>query len=137
MRQWSHLVSALAIPVVVLCASACSSAAGPGSDMPGEPCAADVRGVPTTEANPEIVPPTATRRVEPQAPQSLLGRTALTTVEAIIGEDGRPRNICVTSGDPDWGRAVAAALRKWEFKPATLQGKPIAIRFTLTSSFRS
>jgi TonB family protein len=93
--------------------------------------------VPTVEGSPDIQAPVVIQRVEPIVGRSLRGRTATATVEAIIGEDGTPRNICVTEGDPEWGRAVAAALRKWRFKPGTLQGKPVPILFSLTSSWRS
>jgi protein TonB len=93
--------------------------------------------VPTVEGSPEIQAPVVIQKVEPIVKRSLRGRTALATVEAIVGEDGKARNVCVTSGDPEWGRAVAVALRKWRFKPATLNGKPIAVRFELTSTWRS
>ncbi len=138
MLKSSHGVLALAVSFVVLHTSACSSTAVDSPTGSEELCAAMVQPpVPKVEGNPDIQAPVVIQRVEPIVGRSLMGRTANATVEAIIGEDGIPRNICVTEGDREWGRAVAAALRKWRFKPGTLQGKPIAVQFSLTSSWRS
>jgi protein TonB len=118
--------------------TACSYTPTPVSDVPGEVCAADLQPpVPDSESNPNLVAPVVLQRVAPQADGSLIGKNTTTTVEAVVGEDGRAHNICVTSGDPTWGRAVARALRQWKFQPATLDGEPIAAKFTLTSNFRS
>jgi len=92
---------------------------------------------PAADSNPDIQAPVVVRKVEPVVARSLRGRTAEATVEAIIGEDGKVRNVCVVSGDPEWGRTVARAVRKWEFKPGTLDGKPVAVTFTLTSKWSS
>ena len=138
MPQSSHAVLALVISFVVLNLSACSSTAVDPAEGSGELCAAMVQPpVPTAEGNPDIQAPVVIRRVEPVVGRSLRMRSAEATVEAIIGEDGKVRNVCVISGDPEWGRAVATALRKWEFKPGTMNGNPVAVRFTLTSKWNS
>jgi outer membrane biosynthesis protein TonB len=82
-----------------------------------------------------ITPPRPVHRAEPIL-HVRPAQEAEATIEAVIGEDGRPRHICITSGNPDWGRAVAAAFRQWVFEPATLDGKPVAVQFTLTTRFR-
>lgn len=115
-----------------VCLSSCASAPAVAPEV----CAAQVQPpVPTPEENSAITPPVVVRRVDLRASRSLLGRTAESTVEAIVGVDGKARNICVTGGDPEWGSAVAEVLRQWQFKPAMLNGQPIATRFKLTTKF--
>ena len=102
---------------------------------PNEVCAAEVQPpVVSPEENPDLQPVVVLERVAPRSAENLLGKSRA-TVEAVIGEDGVARNICVVAGDPEWGRAVAAALRQWTFKPATLDGKPVPVKFTLTVDF--
>jgi hypothetical protein len=82
-----------------------------------------------------ITPPRATSRREPQASASVEdGATAV--IAAIIGEEGVPRHICQMEGDEEWGPATIDAFREWRFEPATLDGKPVAVQFTLTMKFR-
>jgi TonB family protein len=138
MPQSSHAVLALTLSFVVLLAAACSSTAVDPAEGSEELCAAMVQPpVPRAEGNSDIQAPVVIRKVEPVAGRSLRGRSADATVEAIIGEDGKVRNVCVISGDPEWGRAVARAVRQWEFKPGTMNGKPVAVIFTLTTAWRS
>ena len=132
MRNEQRGVFLCLIAIALFVSSSCSSSsAASAADVP-EPCAADMQ-LPTVEGNPEIEAPVTIRRVEPHVGRELRGRVATATVEAVIGQDGKPRNICVTAGDREWGRVVAEALRQWEFKPATLNGAPVAVKFTLTS----
>ena len=83
-----------------------------------------------------ITPPKAVHRVEPTTPESLRGTEAVAIIQAIIGEDGSPRHICISDGNEEWGRQVAEAFRHWRFEPATLDGKPVAVQFTLTMRLR-
>ena len=133
-----HPAFALAIACVVLHASACSSATVVGSGAgTGEVCAAEVQPLPPMAgSDPEMEPPAPIQRVEPRAMRSLMGRRVSSTVEMIVGEDGKARNVCITAGDQEWGNAVVEAVRQWQFKPAMLHGKPIAVRFRLETAFR-
>jgi hypothetical protein len=78
-----------------------------------------------------IAPPKAVHRVDPVAPSHLTRGEAI--IDAVIGEDGRPRHICLRTGDPEWGQAAATAFQNWQFEPATMDGKPVAVLFTLTT----
>jgi hypothetical protein len=90
----------------------------------------------TFEPGSGVTPPQALRRVEPIiASPHRLPAEATATIEAVIGEDGKPRHVCVAGGDPEWGQAVAAAFRQWTFAPATMDGKPVAVQFKLTTKF--
>ncbi|HJQ38196.1 MAG TPA: hypothetical protein VKB93_13755 [Thermoanaerobaculia bacterium] len=62
--------------------------------------------------------------MEPMTPVALRGTSALATIQAIIGEDGKPRHLCIAGGDPEWGKAVAAVFQQWVFEPPTLNGNP-------------
>lgn len=129
--------STVMVSFLVFLAIACASTAHRSSPN-AVPCAGEAE--PTAlkiEPGSEIVPPKPLHRVEPIASASLRGRSAVATINAVIGEDGRPRHTCITDGDPEWGRAVEAAFRQWLFEPATLHGKPVAVRFTLTTRWRS
>jgi TonB family protein len=117
--------------------SACASMPVSNAQMDDEVCAAQVQPPVPEMSDAGIEAPSVIRRVEPVIGANLRGRDAEATVEAIIGEDGTPRNVCVIAGDAEWGRAAAAALRKWQFKPGTRDGKPVPVRFTLTTSFTS
>jgi hypothetical protein len=50
---------------------------------------------------------------------------------------GHVSSICRTSGDQQFVKSVVAAMRQWIFEPATLDGKPIKVRFRLTSRFHN
>ena len=138
MKACRVIVMLLLFVIAVLtvgCATGTSSS--PTSSTSADSCAA--RAEPTAlkiTAGSGITPPKAVHRVEPLTPASLAGREAVATLEAVIGEDGSPRHICFRDGDPDWGQSVAAALANWRFEPATLQGKPVAVLFTLTTRLR-
>ena len=58
-------------------------------------------------------------------------------VEAIIDKEGNVTNVKVLKGLPmGLDTAAADAVRKWQFKPATLNGKPVAVIYNLTVNFR-
>lgn len=58
-------------------------------------------------------------------------------VEAIIGRDGCLNNMHILKGLPDGldGSALMA-LSNWVFDPATLDGKPVKVYYTLTVNFQ-
>lgn len=135
----SGLGPPLALFAVAVLAGACTTATSSSqvTSMFPESCAA--RAEPTAlkiAPGSGITPPKSLRRVEPIAPNGLAGREVLATIEAVIGEDGKPRHICFGNGDPEWGPAVATAFEGWLFEPATLDGRPVAVLFTLTSRLR-
>ena len=53
--------------------------------------------------------------------------------EATITATGDVENIRVLrSAHPDVDKAIIAALKQWKFRPATRNGKPVAVYYTLT-----
>jgi TonB family protein len=58
-------------------------------------------------------------------------------IEAIIDKEGIVTNVKVLKGLPmGLDNAAADAVSKWRFKPATLNGKPVAVIYNLTVNFR-
>jgi len=80
-----------------------------------------------------VQPPKVLRKVEPQSPP--YSGTHTVQVESIIDETGRVSAICAATGEPQFIESVVKALRQWTFEPATLDGKPVKVRFSLTTRF--
>ena len=58
-------------------------------------------------------------------------------VQAIIDENGDVTNVQVLKGLPmGLSEAAEASVKQWKFKPATLNGKPVAVYFNLTVNFQ-
>lgn len=58
-------------------------------------------------------------------------------VQAIIDKEGNVTNVKILKGLPmGLDQAAADAVKKWTFKPATLNGKPVAVYYNLTVNFR-
>jgi TonB family protein len=76
------------------------------------------------EELPEVV-----NRVAPVFPQEARERRVDGTVQvqALVGEDGRVKEVRVTKSIPELDAAALAAVRQWIFKPALSKGKPVAV----------
>jgi protein TonB len=58
-------------------------------------------------------------------------------VEAIIDKSGAVTAVRVLKPLPmGLDNAAAEAVKKWRFKPATLNGRPVAVYFVLTVNFQ-
>lgn len=58
-------------------------------------------------------------------------------VQAIIDKEGNVTNVKVLKGLPmGLEDAAVDAVKRWQFKPATLNGKPVAVYYNLTVNFR-
>ncbi len=95
--------------------------------------------LPTVDAASGFLPPRAIHRVEPVAPAGLVnsGHTVEASVGAAINSEGRVEAVWLESGDPTWARALAEAVARWTFQPATKDGEPVAVRFSVNSTFTS
>jgi TonB family protein len=57
-------------------------------------------------------------------------------IESIIDEDGCVRNLLVCrSVNPDLDRSAMDAMSTWVFKPATLEGRPVKVYYTLSVNY--
>jgi protein TonB len=57
-------------------------------------------------------------------------------VQAIVTKEGDVQDVKVLKGLPmGLDAAAAEAVKKWKFKPATLNGKPVDVYYNLTVNF--
>lgn len=78
------------------------------------------------------------RRVEPQYPalarQARIG--GVVELEAVVGTDGRIRELKVKSGHPMLVNAAIEAVRQWIYRPTKLNGDPVEVIAPITVTFR-
>ena len=88
----------------------------------------------------DVVAPEVIQRVEPQLTRAIRRTSGLfvVVVEAVITRTGCVRDVRVVKQSPsgDMNSAVVSAISKWKFKPGTLDGQPVDVLFSLTTSFR-
>jgi protein TonB len=56
-------------------------------------------------------------------------------LEALVGRDGRVREIKVLSGDAILAQAAVTAVRQWEYEPFMLNGVPVDMPTRITVNF--
>jgi periplasmic protein TonB len=57
-------------------------------------------------------------------------------LDAVIGENGRVRDIRVLHSEPLLDAAAMDAVRQWQFTPTLLNGQPVSVIMTVTVAFR-
>jgi TonB family protein len=81
--------------------------------------------VPVRRASPDYTPRPKAERVQ--------GSVLLSTV---VLEDGSVSDVRVTKSlHPELDEQAVAAMKRWEFKPGTRDGKPVAVRITCEMAF--
>ena len=84
-----------------------------------------------------ISEPRKLKHVAPEYPD--LARQARVTgmviVEAVIGADGRVRDISVLRSIPMLDEAAVAAVKQWVYAPTLLNGVPVPVIMTITLRF--
>lgn len=88
----------------------------------------------------DLVPPIATRKVDPAYPAELM-RTRVEgtiTLYAVIHSDGSVGDVRVLQGNDDRLNGFAcSALARWHFRPATKNGNAVALEAVVTIPFRA
>jgi periplasmic protein TonB len=56
-------------------------------------------------------------------------------LQAIIGKDGKVKNVRVISGHPMLAQAAENAVKQWQYKPYVLNGQPVEIDTNITVNF--
>lgn len=75
----------------------------------------------------------------PETPEEArkAGVSGVVILEAVIDELGNVQDVRVLKGlHPALDEKAAEALRTWKFKPATMDGKPVKVYYTMTMNFR-
>jgi protein TonB len=77
-------------------------------------------------------------RVMPIYPRPAIATrtTGAVHLAAVIGADGRIRELRVLSGHPWLVQAAVEAVRQWVYKPTTLAGEPVEVSTDITVTFR-
>ncbi len=89
--------------------------------------------------NPDIEVPRCIYRVAPEYPKydAKLGIQGATQLRCIINRDGHPEDIeVIRSLNSRCDGAAMEALRQWRFKPATMNGVPVAVIMEITVHFK-
>ncbi len=87
----------------------------------------------------DVKAPIVIRRVTPQYPQIAVRarRSGWVIVECIIDKSGNVTNVQVLKPLPfGLDQAAAEAVKKWKFRPGTLNGTPVDVIFNLTVNFK-
>jgi protein TonB len=131
-------IALLGLPLILATAIAQSQPpATPGSktsDASSEDSAGHIYG-PKDGAK----PPKVTHSSDPEYPIKARksGKEGTAVLSLVVGSNGLPRDVKVgRSLSPDLDEAAIEAVKKWEFAPATKDGKPVASRINVEVSFR-
>jgi protein TonB len=84
-----------------------------------------------------VRPPEKVHHVNPVYPPIALSARVkgIVILEALIGEDGRVRDVRVLRSTPLLDRAAEDAVKQWRFRPPLLNDQPVAVLMTVTVSF--
>lgn len=110
-------------------------AGAPVTDRPAELAAPSAP--PRVRIGGKVRPATLVNRVEPVYPVMAQQMHVSGTVEleAVIGTDGRIRELKVKSGPPLLVRAAVDAVRQWLYEPTLLNGDPVEVIQPITVRF--
>jgi TonB family protein len=113
-------------PLLILALSLAQPAAGAGPSPSPTPPVFRIGG--------DVKPPVLVRKVEIQHPRSNRQYTlGVLILEGVVGKDGRFRDLKILSGPMNsFAKAALAAVRQWEYKPATRKGKPVDVYMVVT-----
>jgi|GEM_PF-1250344 len=104
-----------------------------GAAVPGtRSAAAETRAIPSSQA------PRLRHRVNPEYPPVALAARiqAIVHLQAAIDGKGRVTDATILSGHPLLNEAAIHTVKKWEYEPFLEKGRPIAVSFPVSVSFR-
>ncbi|RMG43667.1 MAG: energy transducer TonB [Acidobacteria bacterium] len=108
--------------------------AGPGATSPNPPAPITVGAA---ISPPELIPESRVVPVYPRLARRQ-GVTGTVVLSALIGVDGRVRDIQVIEEPPrafGFGKAAVEAVKRWRYRPARRGNKPVAERITIRVVF--
>jgi protein TonB len=85
-----------------------------------------------------VTHPILVKEVKPHYPQAALkeGKSAVVDLECVVTKAGLPTDVRVLKpGDPAFDDEAVKALKQWEFKPGTKDGKPVPVRIEVELTF--
>jgi TonB family protein len=99
----------------------------------------DISSLPPLRVGGDVKAPVITYRIEPVYPAEARANhiSGIVIMEAIVGKDGRVRDVKVLKPLPfGLDQAAVDAVRQWQFRPGTLNGVPVDVIFNLTVNFK-
>ena len=82
--------------------------------------------------NSGVTPPVIIKEVHPKG-----DKTAHVTFDCVVQQDGTVTIVKIlSSSDAKLNDDATAAMKQWQFKPGTKDGKPVAVRVAIDLSFR-
>jgi outer membrane biosynthesis protein TonB len=126
---------------------ACLREARPRSSPKATPATAASTHIPGFEADhpgvcqgsDRVTPPELLTKVMPTYPEETLKKVRVLSpiiVDAVINEEGRVVDPRIRQSDhPDLDPYVINAVRAWTYKPACLEGKPVAVFLSIVVRF--
>ncbi len=139
-RGWRHLVSLGGGALAHVAGRAETDAERPAEAAPleyGEQPVAEKRDPMLVAAG--VTPPVLVRKVEPVYPAAArsAAQKGKVIVQCVIEEDGTVSRVKILKSEaPSLDKSVVDAVRQWRYKPATLQGKPVPVFFTVVVTFK-
>lgn len=110
----------------------------PGGRGSNDTGAEDSQGPDPVDLTGDMVRPALLVKVEPSYPQSArrAGLGGRVTLRAVIAEDGSVESVEVfASTNPLFDDAAVEAVRKWRYRPALMNGRPVRVYFSVVVSF--
>ena len=110
----------------------------PGGLGDGEAGPGDDHGLDPLEMTGDMVRPVLLVKVDPSYPQVArrAGLGGRVTVRAVIAPDGGVESVEVfASTNPLFDEAAVDAVRKWRYRPALMNGRPVRVYFTVVVDF--
>ena len=85
-----------------------------------------------------VTRPEAIHRQAPEFPPELRDRHIHKIVaKGVVTREGLLENVQILVADPPFTEFVLDALAQWRFKPATINGEPVAVYYTVTFRLRT
>jgi TonB family protein len=106
-----------------------------GTGKPEEP---SIGNSPAIPVGGNVIAPVLLERAEPLYPEAMrkTHTEGLVFLQAVISQSGFVEDVrIVKSANPLFDAAAAAALRRWRYKPATLNGKAVRVYLTVSVRF--
>lgn len=112
----------------------------PGGDGDGDglPGPGDGPGVDPLEVTGDMIRPVLLEKVAPSYPRVArqAGLGGRVTVRAVIAPDGGVESVEVfSSTNPLFNDAAVEAVRKWRYRPALMNGRPVRVYFSVVVDF--
>lgn len=148
MSRTRVLVAAAVAAAALLLVGAAGAAAFPFGDDSQPPAAkaapAKAGGIAADEEEAlkvggDVKEPVQISRIQPAYPEEARknGLQGIVKLSAVIDTKGTVAKVePIESPDPTLAAAAVDAVRQWTYKPATLKGKPVKVRMTITVAFK-